>query len=124
LERPGRPGAAGNTIMGSLTLTVRSCNEAADMQHESIKLSHKTADGYVVPAGPFNIVNIHTDHGMVGCGAFDVLALDKFNYPAARVSGVATLEDVLAARVNLVNKAAEERGVTVGMTGREALERL
>jgi uncharacterized protein YunC (DUF1805 family) len=91
------------------------------MQHEKVELSHKTADGYVIPCGPFNIVSINTDVGMVGCGAFDVLALDRFDYPAARIPGVATVADLLEGTINQVNEAAQGRGIAEGMTGREAL---
>lgn len=94
------------------------------MKHEKIQLEHKEADGYLIPAGPFNIVSIHTDLGMVGCGAFDVMALDKFDYPAARISGVATCDDLLEGSILEANQAAQSRGIEAGMTGREALSRL
>jgi uncharacterized protein YunC (DUF1805 family) len=66
---------------------------------------------------------------MVGCGAFDVAALDKFGYPAARVksiggSSISTIDDLLAGVVKDVNAAASKRGVKIGMSGREALDRI
>jgi uncharacterized protein YunC (DUF1805 family) len=94
------------------------------MHHEKIRLPQKEADGYVIPMGPFNVVSINTDVGMVGCGAFDVRALDRFAYPAARVTGVATLDDLLQGRVKEANEHARKLGIEAGMTGREALERL
>jgi uncharacterized protein YunC (DUF1805 family) len=67
--------------------------------------------------------------GMVGCGVFDVAALNNFGYPAARVrpaqgSCIATIEDLLQGIVKEVNPAAEKLGLKVGQTGREALELL
>lgn len=95
------------------------------MEHTLIQLTHKTGDGYVViPMGPFNLVCIKTDIGMVGCGAFDVGALDPFDYPAARISGVATPDDLLTGIIKEANTAAARRGIQAGMTGREALEPL
>jgi hypothetical protein len=39
------------------------------MVHEKVKLTNKHADGYVIPLGPVNLVNVVTDMGMVGCRA-------------------------------------------------------
>ena len=52
------------------------------MHHEKVQLKNKQADGYIIPLGPVNVVGVVTDGGMVGCGAFDVIALDRFDYPA------------------------------------------
>ena len=90
-----------------------------------VQLARKQADGYVIPLGPINLVSVITDVGMVGCGAFDVMALDKFQVPAARVKGaagpVATIEDLMKAVVKDANESASKIGVRVGMTGKEAL---
>jgi uncharacterized protein YunC (DUF1805 family) len=68
-----------------------------------------------------------TDVGMVGCGAFDVMALNSFDYPAARVrpacsSSISTIDELLDGIIKEVNPAAEKLGVKIGQTGREALE--
>ena len=99
------------------------------MKHEKVPLKNKQADGYIIPLGPLNVVSVVTDRGMVGCGAFDVAVLDRFDYPAARVKSahggtVATIEDLLSGVVNDVNAAASKRGVAAGMSGREALNQL
>ena len=99
------------------------------MVHEKIQLAGKQADGYVIPLGPVNLVNVVTDVGMLGCGAFDVAALDNFGYPAARVKSagggsISTVDDLLAGVVKDANAAAIKLGVNVGMSGREALERM
>jgi len=99
------------------------------MEHIKMQLNAKQADGYVIPLGPVNLVNVVTDVGMVGCGAFDVAALNNFGYPAAKVrpaqgSSIANIEDLLQGIVKEVNPAAEKLGLKVGLTGREALELL
>ena len=95
----------------------------------NVELGGKSARGFVYPLGPVSLVAVVTDVGMVGCGAFDVMALEKFGYPAARVrpstgSSVASIPDLLAGIVKDANGPAQARGVKIGMTGREALERL
>jgi uncharacterized protein YunC (DUF1805 family) len=99
------------------------------MVHEKVPLTSKEANGYVIPLGRINLVSVITDIGMVGCGAFDVAALDGFGYPAARVKsttggGIATVDDLLVGVVKDANKAAMKLGVQVGMSGREALDRM
>lgn len=94
------------------------------METATIQLAQKTATGYVVPIGPVNLVFAVTDAGFVGCGAFDVAALDKFKLPAAAIPGVSTLQELLAGKVARANEAAQRRGIAAGLTGREALERL
>ena len=99
------------------------------MEHKKVRLTHKEADGYIVPLGPVNLVMIITDTGMLGCGAFDVVALEKFDYPAARVrseSGlpIESLDDLQEGIVKDANGAAGMRGITTGMKGKEALDLL
>lgn len=99
------------------------------MAHIKVQLARKQADGYVIPLGPVNLVNVVTDVGMVGCGAFDVGALNSFGYPAAKVrpargGSIATIEDLLDGIIKEVNPAAEKLGLKVGITGREALDML
>jgi uncharacterized protein YunC (DUF1805 family) len=99
------------------------------MFQEKVQLAKKQADGFVIPLGPANLVFIKTEIGFVGCGAFDTVALEKFNYPAARVKSstggsIATITDLLNGIIKDANAIAEQRGIKVGMTGREALELL
>lgn len=83
----------------------------------------------MISLGPVNLVVVVTDVGMVGCGAFDVMALRSFGYPAARVrpskgSSIASIEDLLEGIIKEANPAAEKRGVRMGMSGRQALDLL
>jgi uncharacterized protein YunC (DUF1805 family) len=99
------------------------------MNPTTISLPSGAAQGYVIPLGPANLVFALAKHGMLACGAIDVAVLDKFSYAAARVrrpdgKPVATLDDLLGAEVREANQAATALGVSVGMGGREALEKL
>lgn len=99
------------------------------MHQVHIQLDTKKAVGFVIPLGPANLVAVKTDVGMVGCGAFDVAALDSFSYPAAKVRpalgpSIADTDDILTGIVKEANRSAMGRGIKNGMTGREALELL
>jgi len=99
------------------------------MEHIEIQLTKKKADGYIIPLGPANLVAVMTDIGMVGCGAFDVAALDSFSYPAAKVRpaigpSIVDTDDILKGIIKEANRSALGRGIRTGMTGRQALELL
>jgi uncharacterized protein YunC (DUF1805 family) len=99
------------------------------MEHVEVQLTRKKADGYIIPLGPANLVAIMTDTGMVGCGAFDVAALDSFSYPAAKVRpsigpSIVDTDDILKGIIKEANRSAIGRGIRTGMTGRQALELL
>lgn len=97
------------------------------MIQEKVAYKGGEAEGYVIPLGPANLVVVVTKKGLVGCGAFDVAALEKFDYPAARVkptrgSSIANVDDLLSGEIKDVNAAASKLGIRIGMKGREALE--
>jgi uncharacterized protein YunC (DUF1805 family) len=99
------------------------------MEQHKVRLTKKEADGFVIPLGPANLVAIKTDVGMVGCGAFDIAALDSFSYPAAKVRpaigpSIVDTDDILKGIVKEANRSAMGRGIRTGMTGRQALELL
>ena len=99
------------------------------MHQVHVQLNHKTATGFVIPLGPANLVAIKTDIGLVGCGAFDVAALDSFSYPAVKVRpsfgpSIIDTDDILKGIVREANRSAIGRGIKTGMTGRQALELL
>ena len=99
------------------------------MTRYELDIDGRSAHGYVVPLGPCNLVFARTETGMVGCGAIDIAALDGFAYPAVKVKAVdrtpiRTIDDLLRAQVSSVNEAAQKRGVTESMSGREALAKV
>jgi uncharacterized protein YunC (DUF1805 family) len=99
------------------------------MEQVDIQLTRKTADGFIIPLGPANLVAIKTDIGMIGCGVFDVAALDSFSYPAAKIRpsigpSIIDTDDLLKGIVKEANRSAMGRGIKNGMTGRAALELL
>ena len=99
------------------------------MHQIDIQLNTKKAVGFVVPLGPANLVAVRTDVGLIGCGAFDVTALDSFSYPAAKVRpacgpSIVDTNDILTGIVKEANRSAMGRGIKTGMTGRQALELL
>jgi uncharacterized protein YunC (DUF1805 family) len=72
---------------------------------------------------------IHTSRGVVGCGIFDLACADVFSMAFAICRGtpehpLVQPEDIYSAKVTAVSKAAEKMGISPGMTGLEALEKM
>jgi uncharacterized protein YunC (DUF1805 family) len=99
------------------------------MLTERVPLQNSIGEGFVIPLGPVNLVGVVARNGMVGCGAVDVAALEKFGYPAARVrpstgTKIENVSDLVSGLVKEANSSAQGLGVREGMTGREALDLL
>jgi len=92
--------------------------------HQRTRLSYKDAFGYVIPVGETSLMTWVTDEGMIG-----IEALAVFGVPAAIVgvseeSTLETLDDLMDAEVKAANLPAVQRRVEIGMSGREALNRM
>ncbi|MDD1717978.1 MAG: YunC family protein [Methanoregulaceae archaeon] len=99
------------------------------MIQQDVRLARGMATGYVIQAGPISIVAVIGGKGMVGCGAFDVVALGNHGYPAVRVRScdgkpISSIAELLSAEVRDANEPARALGVVGGMSGREALDLL
>jgi uncharacterized protein YunC (DUF1805 family) len=99
------------------------------MAEEIVHLKNSDGTGFVIPLGAVNLVGVVAKRGMVGCGAFDVAALNNFSYPAAKVRPVSgpsivNVDDLLEGIIKESNPAAQALGITAGMTGKAALDLL
>lgn len=82
---------------------------------------------YQWPGGQY--CAIHTDRGLVGCGIYDIRSANEFNLAVAIARGTPAKplrvpEDLFNAKILEVSQAAEKLGVSPGMTGREAVEKM
>ncbi|ADC49067.1 MULTISPECIES: YunC family protein [Alkalihalophilus] len=72
-----------------------------------------------------NFMAVTNDVGYIMCGALDVgllnAKLKERKIVAGRAVGVRTIEQLLEAPLESVTLEAEELGITVGTTGKEAL---
>lgn len=78
-------------------------------------------NAWKIPTAHVSILVIAAPKGMLCCGYISMEAAEKFNDPAAVVTGVKTFEDMLNASVVKVSSSAAALGVVPGMSGREAL---
>jgi uncharacterized protein YunC (DUF1805 family) len=90
----------------------------------ALTLDGSTFDAIHIPTEKTNILLVKAAGGFVGCGYFDVAVADRVGDAAAIVTGVKTIDDLLAAPIVRLSERARAAGVVEGMTGREALLRL
>jgi uncharacterized protein YunC (DUF1805 family) len=70
-----------------------------------------------------------TKLGIVGCGIYDLKTAAEFGQAIAIAKGTPSQplvepEDLLDAKIVDATPRAEQMGITVGMTGQEAVERM
>ena len=99
------------------------------MSNEPFTLGGKTFEGHVIPIGSVNLVFALAEKGIVGCGAIDVIALEKFKIAGAKVrptssASVSSIEELLTGEIVALNQFAQNVGITIGMSGKDALIRL
>ncbi len=75
------------------------------------------------------IVIIVAEKGLVACGAIDIKVMDAFSAVVAVARGtpqspLKTPDNLLAAKIVDATSKAKEHGVTVGMSGKEALAKI
>jgi uncharacterized protein YunC (DUF1805 family) len=90
-------------------------------------LDKGTALGVSVATPEAPILLIKATHGFIMCGVLDVAGLDELlpgKIAAAKISGVRSVEDLLNKNVRGMTVRARALGVTEGMTGKEALEKM
>ena len=89
--------------------------------------SHPGALGLQVSWEGGQFVMVVARNGLVSCGIVDMAVMEKFGAAIALTRGtpekpLRTAEDLMRALILEVTPAAAARGVTKGMSGKEALE--
>ena len=95
----------------------------------SVEAKGKPATGVSVVWEDGQFVFIVSSKGLVACGAIDADVLDKFDFAVTVSEGtveepLVTPDDLLKAKVMKLTKKAEKLGIKIGMSGKEALEKL
>ncbi len=88
---------------------------------EQIDLEKGSALGFKMDMEYAPLLVIRAGCGFVMCGYLNMDIANKLGDVAVRVTGVKSFEDVLSSKAVDVSEAAKKRGVSVGMTAKEAL---
>lgn len=103
--------------------------ELPEADQRVIETDHGKALGtsYRWPGGQY--CAIHTGRGLVGCGIYDVAIAGEFGMAVAIAKGTPECplvqpEDLFEAKIVDASEPAKALGITPGMTGLEALNKL
>ncbi|MGZ7120173.1 MAG: YunC family protein [Methanobacterium sp.] len=88
---------------------------------EQIELEKGSALGLKMDMEHAPLLVIRAGCGFVMCGYLNMDIANKLGDVAVRVTGVKSFEDVLNSRAVNVSEEAKARGITAGMTAKEAL---
>ena len=91
---------------------------------ESVEIGGHRFEGYSIPTANSVILVIKAPRGLLGCGYFSLETAEKLGDAAVIVKGVKNFDDMLAAQVKGLSPAAAALGITLEMTGRQALLKL
>lgn len=91
---------------------------------EQIQLENGCALGLHFEMQKYPLLVIRAEKGFLMCGYLNTNAAEALGDMAARVKGVRNFEDMLNAQVVEATQLAMNLGIKLGMTGKEALERM
>ncbi|HAX61368.1 MAG TPA: DUF1805 domain-containing protein [Elusimicrobia bacterium] len=94
------------------------------MKTVDIKIGEKTAAGIEIPLNNAVLVMAVGNKGFVMCGYLNIDAAEKMGDCACVVKGVKNVDELLAGEVVAMTSGAKNLGIKVGMTGKEALEKM
>jgi len=94
------------------------------MMIEQIALKNGTALGLKFDMQNAPLLVIKADKGFVMCGYLDTGMAGTLGDAAVKVRGVNSFEDVLNAEVVDATRPARGFGIEIGMSGKDALERM
>lgn len=94
------------------------------MKTTEIKISEKTATGIEIPLNNAVLVMAIGRKGFVMCGYLNIEAAEKMGDVACIVKGVKNVDELLAGKVVALTSGAQKLGIELGITGKEALEKL
>ncbi|MGE5701920.1 MAG: YunC family protein [Clostridia bacterium] len=93
-----------------------------------IQFAEGTAMAVTVYLPKTTLLSVSTDHGYIMCGALDIGLLNtrlaSREILAGRAVGVKTIDELLDAPLESVTATAESRGITAGMSGRDAIRKM
>ena len=96
-------------------------SRVGDENVANVSIDGKPFVGTHIKTQQADLLMIQGRRGFLGCGYFDVATANKVGDALAVVRGVTSFDEMQVAEVVEVSETAVELGVTVGMSGREAL---
>lgn len=95
---------------------------------QPVSFEEGTAIAVTVNLPKTTLLAVTTDKGYIMCGALDIGLLNERlasrEILAGRAIGVKTIQELLEAPLESVTTTAERAGISVGMTGKDAVRKM
>jgi len=92
------------------------------VKHKKIRIGKKNIDAVWVKLLSKNLILLRGSKGYIMCGYLNLSVSRKFNDAAAKIVGVASIEDALKAQIHSCTPAARTLGIRKGQPVKEALK--
>lgn len=92
------------------------------IKYRKIKAAKKYIEALETKLGNKSLIVLKGEKGYVMCGYLDMVAADKFNDIAVKITGVSGIKDALKASAAGVSNAAKKAGIYIGQPIKEVLE--
>ena len=90
----------------------------------AVTVAGQDLPAYTIQLNPAPLVLVNAPQGFVMCGFLDIAAAEKLQAAACVVTGIKNPAELLAKPVVRLTPQAAALGIAVGMSGREALEKM
>ncbi|MBU1045124.1 MAG: DUF1805 domain-containing protein [Candidatus Omnitrophica bacterium] len=92
--------------------------------YKQISMKNSLVNTVLIPTAKANLIIVSAAQGFLMCGYLNIDVAEKLGDAACIVSGVSTVEQLLAKPVVKLTKQAEQLGICLGDTGQQALEKM
>jgi uncharacterized protein YunC (DUF1805 family) len=91
-------------------------------RHRRIKINKGYVEAFQMDLASRRLIVLRARRGYLMCGYLNLRAAQKFRDAAAKIVGVATIEEALRARVSACTSYARRLGIYQGQPVKEALK--
>lgn len=92
--------------------------------YKDILINNSSINTVLIKMPHANLIIASAARGFIMCGYLDIAIAEKIGDSACVVSGVTTVEELLARSVVKLTAQAKQLGVCLGDSGRQALEKM
>jgi uncharacterized protein YunC (DUF1805 family) len=91
-------------------------------KHKRIKVGAKYIEAFWIRLLTKNLILLKGSRGYIMCGYLNLRAAQKAGDIAAKITGVATLEEALRAKIHSCTSQAKKAGIDAGRSVKDALK--
>lgn len=91
------------------------------LEERKIMIGGRAVEAFSIELSGKNLIVLRGSRGFIMCGYLDLAVAEKFGDAAARITGVSTIDEALAARIGTCTSRARALGITEGQGVEDAL---